>query len=130
MPNTATDVLIVDDSGVVRKFTRNLLTELGFTQVREAVDGQNALDTVMESMPELILLDWNMPIMNGLEFLVNLRQLSNGGDPIVIFCTTVNEIGKIQEAVMASANEYIMKPFDRDILRDKLIQVGVMQDDA
>ena len=130
MMNAATDVLIVDDSGVVRKFTRNLLTELGFTHVREAVDGQNALDTVLEAMPELILLDWNMPIMNGLEFLINLRQLPTGNDPIVVFCTTVNEMAKIQEAVIASANEYIMKPFDREILRDKLIQVGVMQDDA
>ncbi len=119
-------VLIVDDSKVVRKFVAKSLQDIGFNDLAEAEDGQVALDTVKASMPEVILLDWNMPVMDGLEFLIELRKLPNGGDPIVIFCTTENEMSKIQTAIGASANEYIMKPFDSEILRSKFIQLGIM----
>ena len=119
-------ILIVDDSKVVRKFVAKCLDDIGFKDIREAADGQEALDRVNETMPEVILLDWNMPVMNGLEFIQALRKLPNGTEPIVIFCTTENEVAKIQLAIMNSANEYIMKPFDGDILKTKFIQLGIM----
>lgn len=119
-------ILIVDDSKVVRKFVARCLQDIGFDDLREAEDGQVALDRVNEEMPEVVLLDWNMPVMNGLEFLIALRELPNGNNPIVIFCTTENEMSKIQTAIGASANEYIMKPFDGEILRSKFIQLGIM----
>jgi two-component system chemotaxis response regulator CheY len=117
--------LIVDDSRVVRKVARRILEELGFI-CDEAEDGQVALDMVQKNMPELIILDWNMPNKNGLEFLQSLRALSNGGDPKVVMCTTENDMAHIMTAMQAGANEYIMKPFDREIVENKLSQIGLI----
>jgi two-component system chemotaxis response regulator CheY len=77
-------------------------------------------------MPEAILLDWNMPVMNGLEFLTELRKSKGGDAPVVVFCTTENDMSRIQAAIQAGANEYIMKPFDREILETKFAQVGLL----
>lgn len=118
-------ILVVDDSRVVRKVARKILEGLEF-QVVEAEDGQKALDHCQVSMPEGILLDWNMPVMDGISFLKELRALSNGGEPKVVFCTTENEFARIQEAMMAGANEYIMKPFDDEIIKGKFEQVGLL----
>lgn len=123
-----TKILIVDDSKVVRSFISRCLDELGFSDKEEAIHGQDALDKVNTSMPDLILLDWNMPVMDGLEFLKALRKMPNGASPIVIFCTTENDLGKIQEALANAANEYIMKPFDAEILRTKFTQLGIKVD--
>ncbi len=117
--------LIVDDSRVVRKVARKIIEELQF-QCSEAEDGQVALDACKQAMPEAILLDWNMPVMNGIDFLRALRSLPNGGEPKVVFCTTENEFSFIQEALSAGANEYIMKPFDKDIVEGKFSQIGLI----
>ena len=117
--------LVVDDSGVVRKVARKILEELGF-RVEEAEDGQKALDYCLNTgMPDAVLLDWNMPVMSGIEYLKELRQKPGGNQPVVLFCTTENDITFIQEALSAGANEYIMKPFDGEIIKNKLIQVGL-----
>lgn len=117
--------LVVDDSKVVRTVSRKIMEELGF-EVMEAEDGQQALNKVKERMPEVILLDWNMPIMNGLDFLLHFRQLKESQNTQVIFCTTENDMKKIQEAIASGANEYVMKPFDEEIIRNKLQQLGVL----
>ncbi len=117
--------LIVDDSKVIRMVAKKILDELGFA-TEEAADGQLALDACKAKMPEAVLLDWNMPVMNGIEFLRALRELPSGGDPIVIFCTTENDLDHIQEAMTSGANEYIMKPFDSDIIQAKFQQVGLI----
>lgn len=118
--------LIVDDSRVVRKVASRIATELGF-QCVEAEDGQKAYESCMVSMPDLVLLDWNMPVMSGLDFIVKLRQMENGHHPKVIFCTTENDMAHIQKAIGAGADEYIMKPFDTEIVQSKLVQVGMME---
>jgi two-component system chemotaxis response regulator CheY len=115
--------LIVDDSRVVRKVARKILEDLGFS-CTEAEDGQKALEACTAQMPDAILLDWNMPVMNGIEFLRKLRASPGGGAPKVVFCTTENELSFIQEALSAGANEYIMKPFDGEIVKSKLQQIG------
>lgn len=117
--------LIVDDSRVVRKVARKIFEDLHFT-CEEAEDGKVALDACGKKMPEFILLDWNMPVMNGIEFIRALRQAPNGQNPIVVFCTTENDLKHIQEALTAGANEYIMKPFDSSIIEGKLSQLGVL----
>lgn len=117
--------LIVDDSKVIRMVAKKILDELGFA-TEEAADGQLALDACKASMPAAVLLDWNMPVMSGIEFLRELRALPNGNDPIVVFCTTENDLDHIQEAMTAGANEYIMKPFDSDIIQAKFQQVGLI----
>lgn len=117
--------LVVDDSKVIRKVARRILEELDF-EIKEAEDGKVALDTCIEKMPDCILLDWNMPVMDGMEFLTELRQLPEGGGVVVVFCTTENDMQHIQRAIKAGANEYIMKPFDRDIIEAKFSQAGLM----
>ncbi len=117
--------LVVDDSKVVRSVARKILEELDFS-VDEAEDGRVALDYCSATMPDAILLDWNMPVMNGIEFLRELRISEDGERPIVVFCTTENDIDSIQEAISAGANEYIMKPFDREIVQSKFAQAGIL----
>jgi len=117
--------LVVDDSRVIRKVARQILTELQF-DIAEAGDGQEALDQCRKTMPDAILLDWNMPVMSGIEFLRALRVEEGGQAPIVVFCTTENDISHITEAISAGANEYIMKPFDREIIEAKFSEVGLM----
>lgn len=117
--------LVVDDSRVVRKVARKILEELGFT-CSEAEDGKQAMDQCAKSMPDAILLDWNMPVMTGIEFLRRLRKMSGGQAPKVVFCTTENDLAHIQEALSAGANEYIMKPFDSEIIETKFQQAGLL----
>ncbi len=118
--------LIVDDSRVVRKVASRIVHDLGF-ECTEAEDGQKAYEACAISMPDAIILDWNMPIMNGLEFLEKLRKMENGDYPKVVFCTTENDISHIQRAMEAGANEYIMKPFDSEIIQTKFIQIGLLE---
>jgi two-component system chemotaxis response regulator CheY len=117
--------LIVDDSKVIRMVARKILQELGFATA-EAEDGAKALDYCKKSLPEAVLLDWNMPVMDGIEFLIEMRKLPGGEKPIVVFCTTENDIQHIQQAIAAGASEYIMKPFDGEIIQAKFEQVGLL----
>ena len=79
----------------------------------------------LTSLPDVILLDWNMPVMSGMEFLRALRQNDYSVQPKVVFCTTENDIAHIRAAIAAGADEYVMKPFDRETLHIKLQLVGV-----
>jgi two-component system chemotaxis response regulator CheY len=117
--------LVVDDSKVVRKLERRILEELGFT-VSEAEDGMVALAACQGEKPGLILLDWHMPNMDGLEFLKTLRALEGGDIPKVIFCTTESDISHISQAISHGADEYVMKPFDAEILKGKLQQINML----
>ena len=77
-------------------------------------------------MPDAILLDWNMPVMDGLDFLKELRKEPSGDKPVVVFCTAERDILKITEALDAGADEYVMKPFDSDIIESKFFQAGLI----
>jgi len=117
--------LVIDDSKMIRKLVQTMLEELGF-EVRGAEDGLVALAEAKKGLPDLIMLDWNMPVMDGLSFLKEFKALPNSENTKVIFCTTENELEKIQAAITQGADEYIMKPFDKDILKDKLMQTGIL----
>ncbi|HEY4163672.1 MAG TPA: response regulator [Dongiaceae bacterium] len=117
--------LIVDDSKVVRMVARKILEGLHFA-IEEADNGKTAMEQCLKQMPDAILLDWNMPVMSGIDFLRNLRKMDGGQTPVVVFCTTENDIQHIQEAIGAGANEYIMKPFDSEIIESKFAQVGLI----
>jgi two-component system, chemotaxis family, chemotaxis protein CheY len=116
--------LVVDDSAVIRKVARRILEGMDFT-IMEAEDGSKALDVCSVHMPDAILLDWNMPVMDGYEFLKSLRKVENGNKPKVVFCTTENDVAHIARAMHAGADEYIMKPFDKDILTSKFREIGL-----
>ncbi|WP_421787812.1 response regulator [Hyphobacterium sp.] len=120
--------LVVDDSRVIRKVARRIIEGFGF-QVEESPDGAQALEFCRATMPDAILLDRNMPIMNGIDFVKTLRREPEGDQPIVVFCTTENDIPSITEALRAGADEYIMKPFDAEIVQSKFQQVGLIGED-
>lgn len=117
--------LIVDDSKVVRLVARKILEGLNF-RIAEAENGKLAMESCEREMPDVILLDWNMPVMSGIDFLRTLRRMNGGDAPVVVFCTTENDLRHIQEAIGAGANEYIMKPFDSEIIEAKFSQVGLL----
>jgi two-component system chemotaxis response regulator CheY len=118
--------LVVDDSSVIRKIASRILEEMNF-KIIEAEDGAQALEACKRALPDAVLLDWNMPVMDGFEFMVQLRQLPGGDVPKVVFCTTENGIDHISKALHAGANEYIMKPFDKDIVAAKFQEVGLIE---
>ncbi len=118
--------LIVDDSRIIRKVARRILEDLTF-EVQEAADGAEALEVCVAAMPDVVLLDWQMPIMDGMTFLGRLRALPDGREPKVLFCSVETRADRIAEALSAGADEYVMKPFDGDILQSKLAEVGAIQ---
>jgi len=111
--------LLIDDSATVRKVAKRLLQTFEYN-VEEAENGLIGLEMCSRKMPDLVLLDWNMPVMNGIEFLRYLRREKGGAEVRVIFCTTLSDSAHIREAVAAGADDYIIKPFDSFTLRTKL----------
>ncbi len=89
-------------------------------------DGEKALEVCQRALPDAVLLDWNMPVMDGYDFLRNLRRMPGGDRPKVVFCTTENDVAHIARALHAGANEYIMKPFDKEIVTAKFQEVGLI----
>jgi two-component system chemotaxis response regulator CheY len=118
--------LVVDDSKAVRMILAKTLKELGF-EVREAANGREALEVieVEKTAITLVLADWNMPEIDGLELLKRLRQKPELASLVVVMVTTETELGQMAAALESGANEYIMKPFTKDILVEKLQLVGV-----
>lgn len=117
--------LIVDDSRIIRKVARRIVEGFGF-EVDEAADGAEALAWCATALPDVILLDWNMPVMDGLTFLKRLRAQPDGDRPKILFCTIETEVARIAEALAAGADEYVMKPFDGEILESKFAEAGVV----
>ncbi len=107
---------------MIRKVARRIFEGIGF-QADEAEDGERALEACRYAMPDLILLDWNMPVMDGFTFLRELRRLPDGTQPTVILCTTENDLAHIARAMHAGADTYIMKPFDQAILQAKCAEL-------
>lgn len=118
-------VLVVDDSSVIRKVARRILEGLQL-HACEAADGESRLAECEKRMPDAILLDWNMPGTDSIEFLSALRRMRGGLSPKVVFCTSENDVGHIARAMRAGADDYMMKPFDRNILRAKFEDIGLV----
>jgi two-component system chemotaxis response regulator CheY len=117
--------LIVDDSRMIRRVAGRIIKDLGFETI-EAINGQDALDKCLIEMPDAILVDWAMPVMDGFDFVKNLRDLTDGDKPTVVFCTAVRDIERIVEALAVGADEYVMKPFDSDIIESKFALAGIL----
>ena len=116
--------LVVDDSRAIRRIAVDILGKLNLA-VAEAEHGRAAVDFCRVTVPDFVLLDWNMPEMDGITCLKALRAMDLTPRPVVVMGTTENAIGKIREALEAGADEYIMKPYDREVLLDKLEQFGL-----
>jgi two-component system chemotaxis response regulator CheY len=117
--------LVVDDSPVVRKVARRIIENLKLVTA-EAESGQQALDQCQQSMPDAIILDYHMPGMGTVEFLSSLRGLADGKKPFVVYCTTENDTADISRNIAAGADDFVIKPFDREALRGKLVAGGLV----
>ena len=117
--------LVVDDFTVVRKVTRRILENLK-VEIGEAESGQHALDQCQQAMPDAIILDYHMPGMGTVEFLSTLRGLPSGKKPFVVYCTTENDTADITRTIAAGADDYLIKPFDREAVRAKLVAAGLV----
>jgi CheY-like chemotaxis protein len=123
-PTTATRTcLIVDDSRVIRKVSSKIAISLGYQPI-EAENGEEALARCKKSMPDLVLTDWNMPEMDGIEFVTKLRSIPTPKEPVVVFCTSNGEAKDIHDGIAAGADDYIVKPFDEAALKAKLEKLG------
>ena len=116
--------LVIDDSKLIRTIHGRMLTKLGL-KVREAEHGEDALARCREEMPDVVLVDWNMPVMDGFAFVKALRIMPEGKRPRVVLCTIESDLDHITKALAEGADEYIMKPFDMDILATKLAAAGI-----
>ncbi len=114
--------LIVDDSEVIRKVAGHLLNEDGFFII-EAEHGADAMEKCRAGMPDAILVDWHMPTMTGTELISSVRLQPDGAHPYIVYCTTENDPNDIGRALAAGADDYILKPFDRDTLLQKFHNV-------
>ncbi|MBX9790467.1 MAG: response regulator [Pirellulales bacterium] len=121
-------VLIVDDSRAMRSILSHILRQLGL-EVSEAANGREALDRLQElDQVQLALVDWNMPHMNGLEFVRQVRADSRFDDLRLMMVTTETEASQLVTALEAGANEYVMKPFTKDVVQEKLKLMGLLCD--
>ncbi|MBY0261516.1 MAG: response regulator [Phycisphaerales bacterium] len=111
-------IMLIDDSKTMRNIQKSVLTQLGYTSLEEACDGQDALNKVNEFKPDLILCDWNMPNMDGLSFVKAFRT-QNKATP-VIMVTTESEKARVIEAIKAGVNNYVVKPFTPDLLSQRI----------
>jgi two-component system chemotaxis response regulator CheY len=124
----APKALIVDDSTATRFILAKMLREIGYDSV-QAEDGQKALDTLKANKDvTLALVDWNMPVMNGLDFIIELRKNTDYSNMKVVMVTTETEMMQVVRAIEAGANEYLMKPFTKDMVLDKMKLMGIGTD--
>lgn len=116
--------LIVEDSEVIRKVASRIMSNLNF-EVIVAENGQQALEICDSGMPDMILLDWHMPVMGGMEFLQSFRPLNKKKRPFILYCATENDRVEISRAITAGANDYVLKPYDRETLYARIAEAGL-----
>lgn len=113
-------ILLVDDSRTIRNIQKNVLAEIGYTDVVEASDGLEALSRVAAEKPDLMLVDWNMPVMDGITFVRKVRETDKVTPMIMV--TTEAEKSRVVEAIRAGVNNYVVKPFTGETLLEKINQ--------
>ena len=118
-------ILIVDDSRSMRLILKRMLADMGHTEVVEAEHGGQALERLQEGAAELALVDWNMPVMNGLEFVQAMREVRAYDRIKVMMVTSESSPRLVYEALKAGADEYAMKPITREVIEDKLQLLGL-----
>lgn len=113
-------IMLIDDSKTMRNIQKSVLAQIGHTQIEEACDGQDALTKVGAFAPDLILVDWNMPNMDGLTFVKTFR--TNNKTTPLIMVTTESEKSRVIEAIKAGVNNYVVKPFTPDLLSQRITE--------
>ncbi len=116
--------LVVDDSEVIRKVARQIVSDLHFVPV-SAANGQEALERCRTEMPDAVLVDWHMPMMDGIDFIAALREEAGGDEPRIFYCISENDPKTILKAFQAGADDYLLKPFERDEVAQKFAEAGL-----
>jgi two-component system, chemotaxis family, chemotaxis protein CheY len=111
-------ILLVDDSRTIRNIQKNVLAQLGHTEIMEAADGVEALSVIAQNRPDLALIDWNMPNMDGITLVRKIRE-TDKALPLMM-CTTEAEKTRVLEAIKAGVNNYVVKPFTAETLAEKI----------
>lgn len=117
--------IIADDARVVRMVSAKILENLGF-EVVEVEDGEEALEELEEKLPDLLILDWKMPVVDGIDVMRRVKKMEDGDKVKIIFCSAVCDLEKIQSVLNEGADDYIIKPFDHDIIQSKLTILGLL----
>lgn len=117
--------LIADDSRVIRLLLSKIVSKLGFSVI-EAEDGEDVVELTQTQEPNLIIMDWNLPVLDGIDALYKIRELNLSINPKVIFCSSSSDLDKINLAIEGGADDYIIKPFDEDIIAVKLTILGLL----
>jgi len=123
MFNPEMEVLVVDDASAIRRIVRSLLKELGFKNIREAENGQTALDELKRKKADFVVCDWNMPVMTGIDLLRAIRADDALKSVPVLMVTAETKQEHIIEAVQAGVSNYIIKPFNAQTLQEKLNKI-------
>ena len=117
-------IMVVDDSPVIRKVARRILEGMRF-QTSEAEDGRQALEACAFLMPDAIFVDGHMPVMDGFEFVKELRKMPGGSKPRVVFCMSENDVAQTARARHYGVDEFMLKPFDREIMEATIHEMGL-----
>jgi two-component system chemotaxis response regulator CheY len=117
--------LIADDSKVIRLLMSKIMNNLGFSVI-EAEDGEDVVELAQTQTPDLIIMDWNLPVLDGIDALYKIKQLNITQNIKVIFCSSSSDETKIHQAINGGADDYIIKPFDGDIIASKLTILGLL----
>lgn len=117
--------LIADDSKIIRMVLSKIMSNLGF-DVLEAEDGEDVIKYWKQSPLDLIIMDWRLPVMEGIDVLYMIRSNHKMNQPKIIFCSSLNDEDKIREALQGGADDYIMKPFDEEIIESKITILGLL----
>lgn len=117
--------LIADDSRVIRLLLSKIMSNLGFS-VLEAEDGEDVIELAQTRELDLIIMDWNLPVLEGIDVLYKIRSLRLMKSPKIVFCSSASDLDKISQAIQGGADDYIIKPFDEDIVASKLTILGLL----
>ncbi len=118
--------LLADDSKTIRRLLKTYLGSMGFEDLVEAQDGEEALEMLKAEIPDVLILDWNMPKKSGIEVLKSAREEGEFKELKILMCTSMSEKENVIEAIKAGANNYMTKPFSEDILKEKLGALGII----
>ncbi len=118
--------LIADDSKIMRMLIRKILENFGF-DVSEAEDGEEVLEQCLNQQPDLIISDWNLPIIDGVDVLYKIRGDRKIKQPYFMFCSYITDTAIIRQAIDGGADDFIIRPFDEDIIGSKLAILGLLQ---
>lgn len=129
MDATLKHCLVIDDASIIRKVARHIIETFGY-RVSEAESAEEGLDRLLADTPDMVLLDWQLPGMTAVEFLGALRGIPLPRIPYIVYCTTEHDVSDLSKAFTAGADDYLLKPFNREVLEAKFSEIAMAQNET